>query len=69
MSIGEIIRLRREKAGLSQDDLAARVGVAKTKISEIENGHSDPRLSTLQRYAKALGVSVSTLLRGLSDGE
>ncbi len=50
------IRLRelREARGLSQTELARRLGVSQKRVSAIERAH-DLNLSTLQRYVSALG--------------
>jgi transcriptional regulator with XRE-family HTH domain len=52
----------REKQGLTQRELAKRSKVTNVTISRIETGVYDPRLSTLRRLAKALGVKVADLL-------
>ena len=57
-SIVDIIqRLRdeRQRKGLSQVELAQRLGVPQSQINRIENGGSDIRLSTLLEMAHALG--------------
>lgn len=51
--IAERVRQR-----LTQEDLAARMGVTQSAIARIESGDRDPRLATLGRYAHALGVLV-----------
>ena len=53
----------RTKKGLSQRALAAKAKMSQTFLSNVENGHADPSLSTLKRLAKALGVSVSELVK------
>ena len=45
----------REKAGLTQEELARRLKTKKSAISRIENHAEDIRLSTLERTAEALG--------------
>jgi len=61
--IGVILRQAREEAGLTQEELADRVGTQKTAISRIENHAEDIRLSTIQKVAKALGKSLEISLR------
>lgn len=56
--IGEILRQAREKAGLTQEELASRVGTQKTAISRIENHAEDIKLSTLEKVAAALGKNI-----------
>jgi transcriptional regulator with XRE-family HTH domain len=54
---------RRVALGLSQTVVAARMGTSQSAVARLEAGGSDPRLSTLERYAAALGTSVSFALR------
>ena len=54
-------RLRRV---LSQEDLAAAAGVPVVTISRIENGHAQPRPSTVRKLAGALNVEPGWLLFG-----
>lgn len=49
---------RRESLGLTRDDVAQRMGVTPETIAKIESGTADPRLSTLRRYAMAVGAVV-----------
>jgi len=53
--IGVILKQAREEAGLSQSDLARKIGTQKTAISRIENHAEDIKLSTLEKVALALG--------------
>jgi DNA-binding XRE family transcriptional regulator len=61
--IGVILRQAREAAGLTQEELADRVGTQKTAISRIENHAEDIKLSTIQKVAKALGKNLEISLR------
>lgn len=61
--IGVMLREAREQAGLTQEELALRLATKKSAISRIENHAGDIRLSTLERYAKALGHSLALELR------
>ena len=54
----------RQKSGLSQRQLALRMQVPRTYVSKIENEKAMPTLSSLQRLATALEVSVADLLKG-----
>lgn len=49
---------RRRILGLSQTQVAARMGTSQSAVARIETGHADVRLSTLERYAAALGSAV-----------
>ena len=56
------IRSLRQRSGLSQRQLALRMGVPRTYVSKIENEKATPTLSSLARLADALMVSVPDLL-------
>ena len=56
------IRGLRQRSGLSQRQLALRMGVPRTYVSKIENEKATPTLSSLSRLAEALMVSVPELL-------
>ena len=51
----------RERRGWSLRQLGERSGVSFVTISNIETGKLDPRLSTLERLARALGISIRDL--------
>jgi transcriptional regulator with XRE-family HTH domain len=57
----------REKLGISQEALAELSGLHRTYISGIERGVRNPTLAVLAVLAKALNISVSTLLSKKSD--
>lgn len=60
--IGDKIALRRKQLGWSQTDLARKIGIAPSRISEFENGiKTDCNLSTAKRLARALGCSIDYL--------
>ena len=48
----------RKEAGLSQRDVAEMMGVKQPTVAAFESQDNDPRLSTLRRYALAVGASV-----------
>ena len=52
--IGKRIRKLRQEKGLSQADVGKRMGVLRSYISRVENGHTVPSLETLERLAAAL---------------
>lgn len=56
--IGVLLRQAREAAGLTQDEVAQRLQTKKSVISRIENHADDIRLSTLSRYAQAVGANL-----------
>ncbi len=45
----------RSRLGLSQTEVAARMGTSQSAVARLESGDADVRLSTLERYAAALG--------------
>lgn len=49
---------RRIAAGIKAKDVARAMGVTPSTVSELENHQDDPRLSTVQRYARAIGIHV-----------
>ncbi|MDF7808833.1 helix-turn-helix transcriptional regulator [Pontiellaceae bacterium B12219] len=53
--IGAMLKRAREEAGLTQEQLAEKLKTKKTAISRIENHAEDIKLSTLERFAEALG--------------
>lgn len=55
---GIAIRDARGEAGLSQTELAARIGIAQSALSRIEAGRANLTLGTLQRVTDALGLSL-----------
>jgi transcriptional regulator with XRE-family HTH domain len=63
LSVAGAIRALRLRAGLSQRQLAQRMNVPRTYVSKIENEKACPTLSSLQRLAEALNVTVCDLLR------
>ena len=53
--VGVMLRQARQEAGLTQEEIAKKLNTKKSAISRIENHARDIRLSTLEKYAKALG--------------
>ena len=60
--IGIMLRRAREASGLTQEELARRLKTRKTAISRIENHAEDIKLSTLERFASALGKHLEVKL-------
>jgi transcriptional regulator with XRE-family HTH domain len=59
------LRKARETAGLSQERLAFKCKLHRTEISLLERGVREPRLSTIVRLARGLGVPAADLLNGV----
>jgi predicted transcriptional regulator len=51
---GQLLTLRRE-LGLTQAEVAARMGTSQSAVARFEAGDLDVRLSTIERYTAALG--------------
>jgi transcriptional regulator with XRE-family HTH domain len=64
LQIATAIRSLRQRTGLSQRQLALRMQVPRTYVSKIENEKATPTLSSLERLARALEVTVPDLLNG-----
>lgn len=56
--MAELVKVRKDKK-LRQYDVAQRLGVGQPAISELERGQSNLQVSTLQRYARAIGVQIN----------
>jgi transcriptional regulator with XRE-family HTH domain len=61
--IGERIRVRREKKEWLQRELAKEAGLPVRTVGRIERGEVDMRLSTLAKIARALGATLTDLVR------
>jgi transcriptional regulator with XRE-family HTH domain len=64
LNLASSIRTLRLRSGLSQRQLAGRMSVPRTYVSKIENEKATPTLSSLERLARALEVTVPDLLSG-----
>jgi transcriptional regulator with XRE-family HTH domain len=62
---GDRLRQLRKNVGLSQEAFAVKCGLDRTYISGIERGRRNVSLRNIEVIAKALGVSISELTRGL----
>ncbi len=56
---------QRHRARLSQEALGFRSGLHRTEVSLLERGGREPRLSTIVRLARGLGVRPAELLEGI----
>lgn len=55
---------QRQAAGLSQTEVAARMGTSQSAVARLEAGATDVRASTLERYAAAVGGEIHWKLHG-----
>lgn len=61
-AFGAVLREHRERAGLSQEDLADRAGLHRTYIGLLERGKRNPTLDVAQSLSTALGVTLTALI-------
>lgn len=66
MTIGERIRFFRKEQGLTQDDLARKMGIKRGTLAQYESDRRNPKLETLEKISGALGVEIGKLC-GLSS--
>lgn len=67
-TLGDRLAAAREQAGLTQPELAARLGVRATTLARWEDDQDEPRANRLQMLAGMLGVSLVWLLTGEGEG-
>lgn len=65
-TLGERIAILRKQKGFSQEEFAEKSGKMINTISNIERGLSDPKITTLFAFSKALNVPVQDLLADIS---
>src|SRR6202451_334177 len=59
---------QRQAAGLSQTEVAARMGTSQSAVARLESGTADLRASTLERYAAAVGGQITWSLDNPEQG-
>ena len=59
---------QRQAAGLSQTEVAARMGTSQSAVARLESGTADVRASTLERYAAAVGSQITWKLNRPGEG-
>jgi transcriptional regulator with XRE-family HTH domain len=67
LSSSTLIRQARRAAGLTQTELAGRMGTTQSVIARLESPRSNPRLDTLNRALAAAGQQLEPILRPRSD--
>lgn len=65
--VGASLAARRRELGLSQAEIAERMGTSQPAVARLESGSTNARLSTVTRYAKALDCTVEFSLIDRSD--
>jgi transcriptional regulator with XRE-family HTH domain len=67
--LGSNIKIYREKASLSQEDLAMYAGLHRTFISSVERGKYNISFVNLLNIASSLNITLETLLEGIKPGK
>lgn len=67
--LAELVHAMRTRAGLTQTELARRLGTTQSSIARIEGGGSLPRIEMLSRVARATGLSLRLASPGVADIE
>ena len=62
-----VIRRYRDAAGLSQQELADRVGISKSYVSSLELGYRAPNLNLLVKIARSVGVNPGELVDAMVE--
>jgi ribosome-binding protein aMBF1 (putative translation factor) len=60
--VGVMLREARKSSGLTQDEVAKKIKTTKSVVSRIENHAEDIRLSTLEKFVKALGRKLTIVI-------
>ena len=60
--LGVMLKQARKEAGITQEQIASELNTTKSVISRMENHATDIRLSTLEKFAKALGKRIHVSL-------
>jgi transcriptional regulator with XRE-family HTH domain len=66
MLIGDRLKALREQKKLSQGDMEKRTGLLRCYISRVENGHTVPAIETMEKFTRAMGMSLYQIFY---DGE
>lgn len=67
--LGNAIKSTRAALGISQEELAARAGLHRTYVSDVERGARNPSIASIEKLAQALKLSVSGLFERAGEGE
>ena len=69
IKVGEKIQKYRLKRGLTQEQLAEKVGISQKYLSRIEQGYHNPRFDMITRISSALSVPTDALAKELGDDD
>ena len=61
-TIGQLIRQERKKQGLTMAQLGEKMGISGSLVGRYERGEENPKIKTIERFANALGLSLSELV-------
>ena len=64
VKIGENLKRLRTRAALTQAELAERAGLTTAAVARVERDEADPRMTSVRKLARALGVEPSELVEG-----
>jgi CheY-like chemotaxis protein/DNA-binding transcriptional regulator YiaG len=67
--LGTAIKTQRSSLGISQEELAYRAGLHRTYVSDLERGVRNPSMDSIEKLARALQLSVSTLFEQASKDD
>ena len=66
-TIGENIKKLREKNGMSQSELAAKIGKSRTAVWQYERGDTIPRMGAIEEMARVFGVKKSAIIESRTE--
>lgn len=61
MKFGQNIKQIRKRMNMSQKELATKMEISRSYLSDIENGNKNPSIKTVKKLADSLGLSVTDL--------
>jgi len=67
VNLGKKLRESRKAVGVSQEFLAARAGLHRSYVADIERGARNASVISIARLAVALGISISALCEGIDE--
>jgi len=67
--VGERLRAYRNRAGLSQEDLAEKAGIHPTYIGQLERGEKNATMETVEKVARALNLPFEVLFEAIIEGD
>lgn len=68
-NFGQILKMNREKMGITQDELAERIDLNRTYMSKLESKTGNPSFSTIEKICKGLGITVAEFFSGREEGK